>query len=1112
MNIQLFLNNDEVELTEQIKFPLNRCFQNISSPTDIIVNYSKSIDIPITKHNNKIFGNIYRIDKLIIDSGNDLGIYFDPTKKIDFHLIYNGNEIMKGYAKFQSAIYSANKGAYRINLFSTLGDIFQKLKSVVVNPAFLSDEQKAEDDGGQKYILDDRLSGDPLTMQYVADSFQYNNNETADPSKVNFINDHSILGFAPSYRGIYKDFDTSKIQDATAQLNSMADYLTGQWTLYFEHQGFDFDEAEKKAKDLRAEDLVNLGFKDYQMNQYRFYEMKPYIYVNQLFYSFNEKCKELTGYRFNLDPLWFNPNNPYWKSMVYTLDFLENKNKNSDGDKNIIFNKDTTDVITYNNAPQTRGLTVGPDFNNDFNNDFLTDDNSSYTTIGTSQLQYNNGSSIANVNGKINILGFTLHTKVYRYISSDQPGTMKLDDDTLVDIDFKITGANNFNYTKHYWYKKNGVAGNPDLSGDEYIEAINENGSSDRNTCRLGFAIPAQLIETDTNISNPKLSIKIKYTNTTTDPNPTEHGIYRFTFPIASPNPDPHDAYSELIKPNVTPNCTFEMSIDNVYVISGIRYTDLKLNSIYFSKESLFENVILNYTKMFGLIWDIDDQNKEINIMTRYKYFSDIGDIPDWSDKLDRSKDYIVEPVSFNNSFVTFNYEKLDGDKYSSYKDKYGLAYGEKKIDTRYCNDGKEKKLFTKIYPSLSESKVFLNFDDVVNWNINGEDLLKKADLKQMMACESKDGKSSISTTNFYLRCQNIELDNPTYITQDSQVQIAENTFCYYSPQLLATGIANENVPVTSFPIFSPVLKTDNTIYNEEDTYYGALFTCPQEDYTYNNSIGDANGKFIYDRFWRDYIDERYNIQNKKLTAYFRISPLEFNNFKYNKLITLDNQLFMINKICDFDIASTDTVKCELIQVTDINAYKSGSIFQPITCDYNEVVLDKDDDTKTVRIISSSPLTDWKIAPSNNDVVIEDIEQYNHGMETLITISSYRSPVWNGSLMVTSEDGDTLSIDIRTKDKFPMTVSPESLDITEDGDYYVTCTTGKPVNNLIKVRYNGQYGTVDRNIPAESIGNNKYKCKFTFSGFNGHIGTYSGEIIISNGDNLKHVPFTVTIS
>ena len=63
----------------------------------------------------------------------NIGMYFDPTQKIDFKLLYNGDVLLEGYAKFLSTSYSTENKYYTISLFGRLGDIFQKLMSVVLS-------------------------------------------------------------------------------------------------------------------------------------------------------------------------------------------------------------------------------------------------------------------------------------------------------------------------------------------------------------------------------------------------------------------------------------------------------------------------------------------------------------------------------------------------------------------------------------------------------------------------------------------------------------------------------------------------------------------------------------------------------------------------------------------------------------------------------------------------------------------------------------------------------------------------------------------------------------------------------------------------------------------
>ena len=55
-NIRLFLENQEIELSEQSIIAITRQFEEITNPTIICNDWSKTIQIPFTTKNNRIFG------------------------------------------------------------------------------------------------------------------------------------------------------------------------------------------------------------------------------------------------------------------------------------------------------------------------------------------------------------------------------------------------------------------------------------------------------------------------------------------------------------------------------------------------------------------------------------------------------------------------------------------------------------------------------------------------------------------------------------------------------------------------------------------------------------------------------------------------------------------------------------------------------------------------------------------------------------------------------------------------------------------------------------------------------------------------------------------------
>ena len=213
LNIQLYLANQEVELNDKVSFPLNKSFENLFNPSDIIVDYSKSINIPATIANNKLMANAYRIDKQFVsnETADNIGIYLDPLKRIPMKLVYNGEVMLDGYAKYASATVNNKQTYYTFNLYGALGDIFQSLMDCVVDENKLTDEQKAESDGGAKYVIETPWYTEMINNTFVKNSFDHYNVSLKHKEYGSNTKDaaYDCIGMAPAYRGLYEDFDST---------------------------------------------------------------------------------------------------------------------------------------------------------------------------------------------------------------------------------------------------------------------------------------------------------------------------------------------------------------------------------------------------------------------------------------------------------------------------------------------------------------------------------------------------------------------------------------------------------------------------------------------------------------------------------------------------------------------------------------------------------------------------------------------------------------------------------------------------------------------------------------------------------------------------------------
>lgn len=930
MKIQLLLEDMEVELGQNISIPLNKTFENLSNPTDIITEYSKSINIPLTSRNNEILSNSYRLDRTIIanDSGVNLGIYLDPTKKIPMKLLYNSQVVLEGYAKFASANNSTKNGCYTLNLFGTLGEIFQKLKSVVVSESQLTDEQKAEPDGGAKYVLRDRSAqGEKLNADYVFRSFEnyYNN-------IYGYINSTDVIGFAPSYRGYYNEFDSKKIQMGTSTTDPESNFygldkvLENEWaTTYKNNNSVTAEVAQAYAETLGAGNIVGDGFKDYQMRDYRCYMMKPYIYFNQLMQMYQDQIKFISDYELELDNNWFNVNNPYWTRMCYMLDYLDSKDGNED------ISVQLTNTEKLQDWGHLEGTSSGfYEFGKDISiiNDYVSTSKMLYTNPFNIRMHVNGiGPNSVFMGGdisldfpystffKVEISVYDGHTTQNRYFFvsfydykdvKSYINDAEFSENNFIKIAKPATKWQFFEYDR---YLETGDF--HDLKTDYYID----------------FDIPIdKLVFTfDNPVANFDFSVSVAIVNQ------RQTTLYTAKLKISNTN-----IPTIVTKPSTLVRSTATMT--PIYMNQSWRDNiDISLSNIFFKEDTNLFDIILQYTKMFGLIWDIDYTTKKVKVLHKSTYFKDIT-IEDWTDKLDRSKDFIIEPITFNTRNVKFNYEDVDGYRYSGYRDKYGVNIGEKNIVTGYDFGNETKDLFKNITPSSASSKPFVSFYDWAGWDLTSI-IPQNVPQNTFIDAEDEEQSSAISIYNWYLRGENKSIENSLidkyYITNDSPQMKQTGTYCWMDSEIAQTN----GIQIYTLPSFNIAIDEPGLFPQLQGRVLSCVFNTPNEDFTTGKLISKSNGNAIYDLFWKKFINERYNIQNKKVTAYINMQPIDFINFKFNKFITLNNQLFIVNKIFDYDINATNKLtKVELIQVTDMDVYKNGSeSFPAVVISPNEV-------------------------------------------------------------------------------------------------------------------------------------------------------------------------------
>lgn len=399
----------------------------------------------------------------------------------------------------------------------------------------------------------------------------------------------------------------------------------------------------------------------------------------------------------------------------------------------------------------------------------------------------------------------------------------------------------------------------------------------------------------------------------------------------------------------------------------------------YTENENSIFNVFLKYLKVMNLVLVYDNFSNKLSVLPREKWMLQgyNAGIEDWTNKIDYSKDISFKPLNWEDRFVELNYEKVDVDKLKDFESKYGYTYGTKRIGTSYSFNTNTKKLLEdndKINVSGEMSEYQYNM-----WQVKDiTDHLNQPTVQQepILPTESfpinrkTDKAANIENCFFYYKIVCADTSGNVYncqlpswdtnlnklvtgstwsfivITDDCQYENNAGTYCFqpafrktYSaisnPYHSGTVPNYDNNDVKAVRIATSYSRPTLSHYIERwikyedmlnmstvitNTPYCCLFAMPREDY-FNPSAVTRNSNDLWTVRWSNLIPELYNEQNKLLTCKVYLTPKDYNQFKFNKFIIINNVLYLVNKIIDYNPASTEATKVELIQVMNPQAY-----------------------------------------------------------------------------------------------------------------------------------------------------------------------------------------------
>lgn len=890
--VRLFIENREIELTETVQVAISKQFEDLSNPTSIINDWSKTVSIPFTQRNNVIFGDIYRPDRMIVASSSStpkVGIYFNPLQKLNFRLEWNGAILMMGYAKMNEIKQVGGKGTYELTLFGELGKVFQEMKKITFDMSspetnyIIDGSQYVNDTIDKQFIYNSWTSTGQQYAQLYPKYFYPSGSSTPVSHPAHRITD--IIGFAPN-NSFSEGFDHTTYQTGFNTSSTFTETLGDAFT---------------EATGIEPSTAIPNGMLPREIGEYRSYLQLPFIYWNKLFQVFQEKAEEITGYQFELNEEWFNTANPYWYNLVYMLKPFDNKNSD-----------DATNSYTI--VPST---------------DFNWGDGTSHVdgTVSTTPKTATFTAMEPSVEAKPLVNGYGVNPMLLAMSPEYEIGA---------DGVLPLTLVFNAYFYKNGHSKPRAHQGLSPSNG-LVVEARFVNNQTDQQVSRTKVLLCHNNYTGSTSGYDQviRLGEASRYDDYDSDPPNRYHDAYNvnieYKLPAnyatggenvrlelstnwlnsSSPIHSHGDVYRlpALLRLYINqPSTVLTVNITSAAHRSGAKFT---LNDLWNNDFNIFDE-ILKYCKMYRISVSVDEYEKKI-IFTPYTAYFENYTVQDWTNKVDKSKDFVITPVTLENKYVLFNYEDNKTKQGANYKDSFGVNYGDYRLITEYNFNSETKELFKKIKTSITNS------DNVLSWTnlYDYHQIVYSVPSEIYVYNKDKDNKQVDIFGAFYfhngitsftseeaLRLRSVR------ISDDTSFQKTNNTYFY-------TQGADDTLSVQTYPALDIVRGVDM-----------CLFNIPQQNFTFVNNYEGKNP--IYKNFWETYIDERYNIQNKKITCYVLLKPTDYVNFKFNKFVKIDDQLYIINKIYDYDVTSTSPTKVDLISIQDPNAYRDNTFLTRI--------------------------------------------------------------------------------------------------------------------------------------------------------------------------------------
>ena len=937
MEVRIYLENYQIDTDENSIIAMTMCYSYLEDPTTVAGDYSKTIKIPGTVSNNKIFGQIWNLDRTVLYGDSNTSVYFNPSKKTEAK-IYIGPELFKtGYVQLNNIIKDKNVITYEITFYSELCNVLHNLlDSSLCNLNLPSNGLRhainsSNIDSINNYAYNSlgNYMKYGLTIDGVYDGFRAdywltkdsNGNLAVAPMDNNGTKYDTAMilqAYSPKVRPMVfvqtllnqirddynRDSSTKLIYDDDYFFNGANPYCVNS---VMTCKTYDTDNASTVQVSLNAENF-NASFGPDGGRVRLMLKPGTSSYVDENGYLDLSSLTIATDLRFEcMLRIAGTLNQSQWQSATssYANNYYGRRFTSDFGYINpaiVLVDAETDAEAAFINAINTpwdvpeiplyerynnlyypyiispiiyEQHPNTPTFELAFKNAFITGVRNEYIP------NPNTGQGTFVEVPEYNKMFFNLDTKGYLYLD-DEDGK-NYDNIGVTDFfPFVFSSYGTSNLTKKYKvYVEFTTRSNK-------LKCVNK-GNENTEIAITGWTVYG------------RCGIAEKY------PNNNSNYIYRNTQNFQEFTASSH------------PNCPIVSTSGKNCSFSG--NTGITSGSYVSFKDMVDSDVtqgdfLINFSKLFGLVYDTDSiaYDNSIRLKTRNSYHKDYK-ILDWTDKIDYSKSFKQTPLTFNTKYLSLAYNPMESYYEKKYLKTYDDAYGMQKIDTGFdFNDNTTQLINNQLFKQTVMVK--------------GEALLNGGPVPAYFDKENNERSPIDAQYSLLFWNQDSSLNNYTpsiQIIDDMASMHDESIGGDEEPCWVDTSTLNNYRQVK---LHAPSTLRSHEIQQTDDKKITQVFSWdlgyPQSNYAKWSTSTYPSSATIYSNYWKSYIADLYDVNTRILRCYVYLSPTEMTKFSFKDFVKIGDTLWHPNQIIDYNPLSNNPVQVELIKVNDISAYTNS--------------------------------------------------------------------------------------------------------------------------------------------------------------------------------------------